>query len=465
MSGFSDPIIGGGGSLVYPSIHSPNFSQATQTGWSIDKNGNAFFYGIVTSGEFTGTDFIINSAGAFFYSGTPAAGNLAASISQSAGTDTFGNAWLQGITYYSFSTLLNQWFAVNNSAVLFQAIPGMSLPGVIFWTAATQAGPWTQIGELTAPSVTSVALTAGGAGSLAVSKNQGVMTGASPSGLVWSVTNTASSSSVPASQITVAAAGDFAQGIEVSGDSSNRLKIDSNGQHLWGSGSAGQDTNLYRGAANRLQTDDALAMTTLSGAASLAAGAALLYGASGGEGRVGTLDVAGNAMTVGASRTGSSASGTSGATVNIGSISIPANDITSSGVYRLNCAVQGSWGTTATSLTLTAMLGGTSLGGITIDSTVFSTSVPFRIAAHGEFICTAAGSAGAATGALEGSINQTGHNLIPGTVANNTCPFCASAGSILLNTQNANTLLIQASWSGAFGTISPGGYAYLERVA
>jgi hypothetical protein len=40
--GFSNPIIGGGGALVYPSIHSPNFVNGV-SGWSIDKDGNAFF--------------------------------------------------------------------------------------------------------------------------------------------------------------------------------------------------------------------------------------------------------------------------------------------------------------------------------------------------------------------------------------------------------------------------------------
>jgi hypothetical protein len=45
-SGASDPIIGGGGTLVYPAIQSPNFSIANQTGWAILKNGEAYFYNI-----------------------------------------------------------------------------------------------------------------------------------------------------------------------------------------------------------------------------------------------------------------------------------------------------------------------------------------------------------------------------------------------------------------------------------
>ena len=57
MSGFNNPIIGGGGSLVYPAIHSPNFVQTPLQGWSIDKNGNAYFGSLTLSGTFDGNDY------------------------------------------------------------------------------------------------------------------------------------------------------------------------------------------------------------------------------------------------------------------------------------------------------------------------------------------------------------------------------------------------------------------------
>jgi hypothetical protein len=97
--GFNNPLVSVGGTLVYPSIHSPNFNQATKTGWSIDKNGNAFFFGIVTSGAFEGTNFVINSSGAFFYSGTPAAGNLFLALASVAGSDGFGNTYVAGLQF------------------------------------------------------------------------------------------------------------------------------------------------------------------------------------------------------------------------------------------------------------------------------------------------------------------------------------------------------------------------------
>lgn len=45
MSGFSNPIVGGGGALVYPAIHSPNFVHGA-TGWSLNKDGSAEFHSV-----------------------------------------------------------------------------------------------------------------------------------------------------------------------------------------------------------------------------------------------------------------------------------------------------------------------------------------------------------------------------------------------------------------------------------
>lgn len=57
MSGFSNPIIAAGGSLVYPAIHSPGFVPGS-TGWSINKNGSAEFNSVTIRGTLT-TDGII----------------------------------------------------------------------------------------------------------------------------------------------------------------------------------------------------------------------------------------------------------------------------------------------------------------------------------------------------------------------------------------------------------------------
>jgi hypothetical protein len=102
--GFSNPIIGGGGALVYPSIHSPNFNVANPAAsptpsWAILKSGLAYFFGLVLSGgTITGPDYIINSSGIFLYSATPALGNLVVSLTPAAGVDSFGNVYGADLT-------------------------------------------------------------------------------------------------------------------------------------------------------------------------------------------------------------------------------------------------------------------------------------------------------------------------------------------------------------------------------
>jgi hypothetical protein len=70
--------------------------------------------GSITGTVFNGVDFILNSSGLFFYSGTPAHGNLIVSIASVAGTDGFTNAYVQGITTYS----------ANVAAMLTQLLAG-----------------------------------------------------------------------------------------------------------------------------------------------------------------------------------------------------------------------------------------------------------------------------------------------------------------------------------------------------
>lgn len=47
-------------------------------------------------------------------------------------------------------------------------------------------------------------------------------------------------------------------GIEVSGDTYDRFRVLASGKCEWGTGSATQDVNLYRGGANQLKTDDTM---------------------------------------------------------------------------------------------------------------------------------------------------------------------------------------------------------------
>lgn len=56
-------------------------------------------------------DTIINPSGNFVYSGTPALGNLIVSVAPAAGTDQFGNTYLQGVTAYT--TIAGNIFALQ----------------------------------------------------------------------------------------------------------------------------------------------------------------------------------------------------------------------------------------------------------------------------------------------------------------------------------------------------------------
>lgn len=64
--GFENDIIGGDATLIRPAVKSPNYVPGN-AGWSINKDGSAQFNNLSIRGTFNGTDFIIDSAGIFFY--------------------------------------------------------------------------------------------------------------------------------------------------------------------------------------------------------------------------------------------------------------------------------------------------------------------------------------------------------------------------------------------------------------
>jgi hypothetical protein len=92
VSGFSNAIIGGAQKLIRRAIQSPNYVPAT-TGWSINKDGSAEFSTLTSRGM-----IVVQSStgGVFVYSGTPANGNLIASMASASGTDAYGNTYPQG---------------------------------------------------------------------------------------------------------------------------------------------------------------------------------------------------------------------------------------------------------------------------------------------------------------------------------------------------------------------------------
>jgi len=86
---FEDPVTAGT-VLIREAIQSQNFLTGV-AGWQIKSNGDAEFNGVIIRGELEGPSYIINAAGAFFYDGPPANGNLIVSIAGASGTDAFGN--------------------------------------------------------------------------------------------------------------------------------------------------------------------------------------------------------------------------------------------------------------------------------------------------------------------------------------------------------------------------------------
>lgn len=84
---------------------------------------------VINGGVFNGANWISNSLGSFMYSGTPAAGNLAASFCPASGYDGFGNQILAGMTIYNTGT-------TPVTCINFHG------QGLFSYTATTQAGPY-----------------------------------------------------------------------------------------------------------------------------------------------------------------------------------------------------------------------------------------------------------------------------------------------------------------------------------
>lgn len=94
--------------------------------------------GVVDGTTITGAQFVATgTAGEILaYDGTPAAGNLIASIAARPGTDSFGNAYLAGTTQY------------DQVALLALQAGGGGTSALTWLSAASQAGPYSSVAEL-----------------------------------------------------------------------------------------------------------------------------------------------------------------------------------------------------------------------------------------------------------------------------------------------------------------------------
>lgn len=117
-----DPVVGST-ILRRPAVQSPNFATGV-SGWTINSDGSAEFNNLVIRGTFNGTDFVINSAGMFLYSGTPAKGSLIMAVSPAVGTDAFGNNYGQGFNVGTWSASTGnmlQHFGIDDNGNVYVA--------------------------------------------------------------------------------------------------------------------------------------------------------------------------------------------------------------------------------------------------------------------------------------------------------------------------------------------------------
>jgi hypothetical protein len=110
--------------------------------------------------SFSGTNYVINSSGIFFYTGTPALNNLYLSISNLSGAvDGHGNDILQGTVNYFYNGV-GTYYAVE-----------MTGAGFTWWSASTMAGPWSNIGNLVATDGFQIDTAAGFTGNIDISQS------------------------------------------------------------------------------------------------------------------------------------------------------------------------------------------------------------------------------------------------------------------------------------------------------
>jgi hypothetical protein len=292
--GFQNPVTAGTG-LVIPAINSPNYVLAV-SGWAIRIDGTAQFTGLVLiGGTFTGLRFIINTSGAFFYSGTPATGNLSISIASAAGTDGFTNPYQAGVTVYGSGAGAGKAATLqvdtggnpslfmtsgkteeNTAAFLTQNVDNIGAVNeflTLFLVGASVAASH----DLVYMGVQSAAkdATFKAAGQLGYQNAAGAQFGL----LIWDSTGVRIfpvSNAALLLALTANVAAQTTVDIRVTGDPFARLATDSNGKMVWGSGASATDTALSRSAANQLETGGSVLFDGIGTAVAPAVGKAAL---------------------------------------------------------------------------------------------------------------------------------------------------------------------------------------------
>lgn len=126
---FVDQLVAGT-VLVRSDIESQNYV-AGSAGWIVHQDGSAEFNNVVIRG---GT---VVSGTALYYNGTPAAGTLFMSIASAAGTDSYGNAYVQGIAVYASDGSMIQLISGAGAEIVLQqeTSPGVTRDPALIYTA------------------------------------------------------------------------------------------------------------------------------------------------------------------------------------------------------------------------------------------------------------------------------------------------------------------------------------------
>lgn len=150
-------------------------------------------------------------------------------------------------------TLTNK--TINGGSNTLSNVPASAITGS--FSTITTTGSVSVGTDLTAAGNATITGNANVTGSATITGNANVTGNVIPSGQVV----IGGSGSAAKIAVQRAAAGDDAISTRVSGDTVDKLTVDSDGRHWWGSGGGAVDTNLYRSQADMLATDDHFKLT------------------------------------------------------------------------------------------------------------------------------------------------------------------------------------------------------------
>lgn len=138
-----------------------------------------------------------------------------------------------------------------------------------------------------------------------------------------------------------------------------------------------------------------------------------------------------------------------------GTYTVPANDAVTDNEYEVEAWGNGTWGSTAQSLTFQIVFGGNTMASFPLGANYMATSTAFRWWVSGRVHCQTAGASGVFTSLLRGIVSISGSSLLTsgGSSANatNAEVNCESTGTTSIDTTAAQGLKIQALWASTTG--------------